>query len=204
MGTKVQDLGPPCRIHHHEWYDTILPALDPDLLIVANQPWDDPVSVREIQDEALGPVTVGTEAFVNVVRQRTNDTVRALVADGRRVAILEPVPLSSDRDDPLTCLSEAEFLEECRFVSRSEPTNVELVYREVATAHPGDVFSIDLDREVCPYLPICDPIVRNLIVRWDPQHLTARFATTLAEPLERLLAAPGLLAAPDSAKGTEA
>jgi peptidoglycan/LPS O-acetylase OafA/YrhL len=193
VGDKVQDLGPPCQAHHDEWYDTVIPALDPDVIVVANQPWDDPTSVRQIQDEERGAVEVGTSAFLDVVRTRTSEAVRALRADDRRVVMLEPVPLSSDKDDPLACLSEARFLEECRFVSRMAPTGVETTYREIASEQPDAVISVDLDREVCPYLPICDPIVNHLIVRWDPQHLTARFATTLEVPFEAILDAKHLI-----------
>ena len=70
------------------------------------------------------------------------------------------------------------YVEDCRFVAGPGPTQVEQIYRDIAAAHPDDVVSVDMDRKVCPYLPICDPVVKGLIVRWDSAHITNAFATT--------------------------
>jgi hypothetical protein len=88
--------------------------------------------------------------------------------------------------DPLECLSAATYLDECRFVSNREPTPVEQIYRRLAGA-ADQIWTLDLDARVCPYMPICDPIVGGLIVRRDTSHLTTRFAITLEEPVERFL-----------------
>ena len=45
--------------------------------------------------------------------------------------------------------------------------------------------SIDFDRQVCPYLPICDPVVDGMVVHHDDNHLTVTFADTLLGPFER-------------------
>ena len=180
IGTEVQDLGPPCRAHHDEWYDTIIPGSDPDLVIGANQPWDDPQSTRQIEDEELGPVRTGSKRFLNVVRNRTRSTVEDLLADGRQVILLEPVPVAGEADNPITCLSEATRFDECEFQTGTDVLPVENAYREIAADHPDDVFSLDIDRAVCPGTPTCAPLIDGLIVRWDPAHLTQRFVVTLA------------------------
>ena len=117
------------------------------------------------------------------MRRRTEESVQKFLDDGRKVVMIEPIPVSSNSDDPLKCLSNATYFEECRFVANTEPTAVERIYRDLANAHPDNVFSVDIDHDICPYLPICDPVVNGLIVRWDPGHLTTRFATTLAASL---------------------
>jgi hypothetical protein len=33
---------------------------------------------------------------------------------------------------------------------------------------------------VCPFLPICDPIVNGMVVKWDADHLARRFSESLA------------------------
>ena len=50
-----------------------------------------------------------------------------------------------------------------------------------------NVWSVDLDHLVCPFLPICDPIVNNQIVKWDPTHLTVKFAQSIAPQLNAYL-----------------
>jgi hypothetical protein len=109
--------------------------------------------------------------------------------------IVEPVPTPPAGTDPLVCLSEATYVDECRFVANAEPTAVEQLYRRMAD-EDGGTWSLDLDQAVCPYLPICDPIVDNLIVRRSRDHLTSRFAATLAPDLERFLDDNGLLDGP--------
>ena len=55
------------------------------------------------------------------------------------------------------------------------------------------VWSLDLDRDICPFLPICDPIVQGVPVRLDGSHLSASFAEQLAGPLEAFLVDNGVL-----------
>ena len=55
------------------------------------------------------------------------------------------------------------------------------------------VFDENLDTLVCPFLPICDPIIDGQIVRWDPAHLTPKFAETLSGPVQAILARDGLI-----------
>ena len=50
-------------------------------------------------------------------------------------------------------------------------------------AAASDVWSLDLNRLVCPRFPVCDAIVRGLIVRRDHTHLTATYARALADSL---------------------
>jgi peptidoglycan/LPS O-acetylase OafA/YrhL len=193
LASNVDDLAPPCRKHHAEWYNTILPALHPDIVIVANQPIDDPTIPHQISDEDRGPVDLGTKAFLDVITERTDAAIRALRATGAKVVIVEPIPESPLDQDPMSCLSKAKFFAECRFVSQIGSTPLERLYHASAAKDPGGVFDLNLDRQVCPYLPICDPVVNGLIVRWDPQHLTPGFAVTLAKPFGDFLDANNLL-----------
>jgi hypothetical protein len=102
----------------------------------------------------------------------------------RKVVLLEPIPIT--RFNPLDCLSKATYLEECRYVSSAEPDRLELFFRQLAK-RDRNVWSIDLDHLVCPFLPICDPIVNGQIVKWDPTHLTVSFARSIASQLNQYL-----------------
>jgi hypothetical protein len=74
---------------------------------------------------------------------------------------------------------------ECTFRANPVATPLELFYR--SEARQPDITSIDLDHVVCPRWPTCDPIVGQVIVRRDGNHLTATFARTVAPEVGALL-----------------
>jgi hypothetical protein len=108
------------------------------------------------------------------------------VAD--QVVLIEPMPVAPF--DPLGCLVAADWLEDCRFVVPPDRPWIEQAYRELAEARP-EVAVLDIDRLVCPYLPICDPVIGGEVVRRDVLHLTQGFGATLAEPIDEFLDARG-------------
>jgi hypothetical protein len=55
------------------------------------------------------------------------------------------------------------------------------------------VVAADFDRLVCPFLPICDPVVNGEIVKSDGTHLTARFAESIAPEISTYLVDSGLV-----------
>jgi hypothetical protein len=60
------------------------------------------------------------------------------------------------------CLKTARFLEDCRFVASTTPTFLERIYGKLA--HEPGVRSANFNHIVCPYFPICDPVVAGHIV----------------------------------------
>jgi hypothetical protein len=181
-----------CRAHQADVYPGVVDRLDPDIIVVANRSFDATGSPLFVADEVAGELPPGSAEYLDSIRARTADTLATFRAAGRKVVIMEPVPVAALDTDPVVCLSEATYLDECRFVSDVEPTPVEQIYRDVAKADDG-VWTIDLDRRVCPYLPICDPVVDGLIVRRDRSHLTTRFADTLLVPFAQWLADNGIM-----------
>ena len=83
------------------------------------------------------------------------------------------------------------YLDACRYVSSTAPTPLEASYRSLANG--TDVYSLDLDRLVCPYLPICDPMVGGLVVKKDGEHITAPFSRYIGKPIASLLVADGIV-----------
>jgi hypothetical protein len=124
------------------------------------------------------------------VRAAARDSVEALAVDGRKVVILEPLPVAPAVFNPITCLSKSKYLDDCRYTATST-TPIEKYYRSLANG--TNVFTFDLDRLVCPYLPICDPIVRGVVVKRDPQHITAGYSATLAAPIGQVFRANGIV-----------
>ncbi len=182
-----------CIARHADWYPALIDRLDPDIVVVASRPFDDPTSPTRVVDESAGESPVDSSGYLDYVRARSEATIQMLRSAGSQVVIIEPVPVAPSGTDPLNCLSEATYVEECRFVSSDERTPVEEMYRSLADTDAG-VWTIDLDRRVCPYLPICDPIVDGLIVKRDHGHLTTRFARTLRDAFEEFFDDNGLVA----------
>jgi hypothetical protein len=88
--------------------------------------------------------------------------------------------------DTIDCLSKSTFVEQCRYVASTTPDRLERAYRRI-DKRDSKMSSVDIDRLVCPYLPICDPIVDGQVVRRDGTHVTAAFASVIAPKLEAYL-----------------
>jgi hypothetical protein len=183
-----------CREHKDDWYERLLGALDPDIVVLAHRPYDDPAnSARLVHPPGSEPIARFAPEYQRAVRETTAATVEHLRRDERAIVIVEPIPMPPAGADPLLCLSEADFLDDCRYVANGEPTPVEQTYRAVASSN-DDVWTLDIDQLVCPYLPICDPIVEGLIVKRDPGHLTSTYAQTLTDEIRAYLSDEQILA----------
>jgi hypothetical protein len=192
-GIEFRSNGPVCRGHQKDWYGAVLDTLDPDVIILAHRAFDDRASPGPIVDDDRGWVDIGTKDFLEAIGGRTETSLEQLGAATRKIVMIEPVPLVAATQDPLLCLSKATYLDECRVVATKGPTPLESIDRALAERHRGHVWSLDFDRQTCPYLPICDPIVDGLIVRRDGSHLTTRFSASLAPAFEKFLDDNGIL-----------
>jgi len=181
-----------CEARRAKWYSEIVPVLDPELVILAQRPVTDPSNPIALSDEKLGPLEIGTTKTTEAIVQRSRETIKPLVDSGRNVLILESIPVAPKGTNPITCLSEATFTDECRFVVDAEPHAAEQAYRRLAREVPG-VWSADLDRLVCPYLPICDPLAGEVVVFRDDIHVSATFARSLSDAFGEYLDDNGLL-----------
>src|SRR5207247_11312942 len=136
---------------------------------------EDPTPVvRPLLDENrnIAKRTPDPQRWPSTTALRSPDALRG---DGRKVLIIEPVPIAPMKHDPRTCLSKAQVLEDCRYAARATPDPLERLYRRLDHRH-DDVWAADFDRLVCPFLPICDPRVNNPTVKFDPTHLTDKLA----------------------------
>jgi hypothetical protein len=152
-----------CKALRDDLYTRVLPALHPDIVVgvdIDNGWYPDPAAA-------------------------TISSLPPLARDGRKVILVEDIPVADS--NPLTCLSQATVLEECRYVASSSPTPVELFDRQLAVQEPGVVYSADFDRLVCPFLPICDSVIDGHIVKYDPSHLTVAFSKSIAPQIEGYL-----------------
>jgi hypothetical protein len=184
------DVPQKCRARQDDWYRRLVPQLDPDVVVLVHHPFDDPNGAPDMR--AAGKlIHPGTPTFEKAIRVAARQTIEQLRKVGRKIVILEPLPLAPAGFNPLTCLSQAKYVDDCRYVASATPTPLESYYRSIGNG--TDIFTLDLDRLVCPYLPICDPIVRGIVVKSDAQHITAAYSKTLVISIGTLLLADGII-----------
>ncbi len=183
-----------CRRNKEDAYNRVIPNLRPDVIVAMNFGYDDPslppFPVFGANEER---VLRGSTAFDTLLAATTRHSINALLANGRDLLIVEPIPRSTKSADPTACLRRAKFLEECRYVASTEPSPLELRYRRLAK-HDKRVWSASFDQLVCPWLPVCDPVIAGHIVKVDSQHLTAEFAKYIASDVDGYFKSQGLIA----------
>jgi len=175
-----------CAGQQVDWYDRVLPALHPDVVVLFERGLDDPAYPRTMQ--ALDPRFADLDQ-ATLVRRASQATLDQLTAAKYRTVILEPIPIATF--DPTSCLSGAKMLGECAFRANDRPNRSEILFRRASRSR-HQLWSVDIDRLVCPDLPTCMPMVKGQITRRDTHHLTLGFAESLAPRLFDLLERAGV------------
>jgi peptidoglycan/LPS O-acetylase OafA/YrhL len=173
-----------CKAVKDDAYERVIPELKPDVIVAVNFGYEDPKQFVYFADANGKFLNPADPASVRALETATNQSLASLRADGRKVVIVEPIPRAPF--DPVKCLSQARVLEACRYVAPTLPSPLETFYRRLPK-QDDNVHSANFDRLVCPFLPICDPIVNRQIVKWDQSHLTVAFAKTMAPEVDDYL-----------------
>jgi peptidoglycan/LPS O-acetylase OafA/YrhL len=183
-----------CGQFKNDMYDRVIPALNPDIIITMNRSYELPNQPVAYIGDDHAPLTNGSPAYNELLERTTRDSVAQLRAGNRRVVLVEPIPYRwKPGFDPVTCLSSAVVVESCTYVVDPGKTGLENLYQRIDT-EDDHVWALDLDKLVCPYLPICDPIVNHQVVKFDLSHLTAGFANSLAPDVDAFLKQNSVLA----------
>jgi peptidoglycan/LPS O-acetylase OafA/YrhL len=173
----------PCRDNKASLYAEMLPAIRPDVVIAINRGYDDPNYHRGLfRDGAPGTTDAGR--VLSTAADRAVDRIRSF---GARLIVIEPVPaLNFHQRD---CLARATFVEQCAGKAAGKLPSEKALEARAAVKH--DVTLVDLDKAVCPRLPVCDAVVNGVVVRNDFDHLSVPFTRTLTDILDRRLTAAG-------------
>ncbi len=168
-----------CVAARQQWYDEIIPALAPDVVVTVNVPRD-PGS----RDDAF---YTSDQTAVAAATSTSLDRLRSI---GSRVIIMEPLPY--DRKDPTACLSGAANVGECSYRANATPFPTELTYRRLAEERT-DVWVTDPDSVACPFLPVCVPQIDGKLVFRNQFHLSNQWVMDHADRWWRLLVGTGAL-----------
>ena len=172
-----------CDRNRSDAYDRVIPALDPDLIVVVNTREPHGPPQRQFVDNR----------YNRALRDSTPASLGELATPGREVLIIGEAPLPEMIDvNPLSCLAKADVVEACRFVADATTTWLDRVQVEAASDIDG-VTMVDFDRLICPFLPICDPVIGDTVTFWNQEHITARFSRSLAPDVERYLQDQGFI-----------
>jgi hypothetical protein len=192
-GSAAATIARQCREHQADWYDRVIPALHPDVVVVA-QPYLEETLFALPMRFPDGQVLAATDdGFAAALRDATRAAMLRLRAQVEEVVVFEPVP-STYPFDPLNCLSRGRPAARCAHSVENAPSMLEGYYRELE--REPHFSAVDLDRVVCPRLPVCDAVVDDVIVRFDSNgHLTATFARSVAPQVAAVLRAREIIGA---------
>ncbi|MBD8869355.1 acyltransferase family protein [Nocardioides donggukensis] len=179
-----------CREATEGFYDETLPALEPDVVVLAAQ--------ERTQRKRWGGRVVDTQGgdlpLIQMLEQTTKRTVDKVSELGARTVLVRTV-MGTDGygvggPDPLDCLARAEKLVDCAVVPPAEAPIVDSFYDALAVGR-NDVSTLDVNAAVCPGAPLCAPILDGRVVWRVGDHITGTIARHVREDLLEQLVASG-------------
>ena len=183
----VQD----CQPKHKDWYGGLVDTLHPDVIVLVHRPIDDMANAPPVISSGR-MFQPGDDGFEQALTDESAKSIAKLQGDGRKLVIIEPIPIAAKDADPINCLSSTSNADNCIYQATPQSTPLENFYR--AEAAQGSVWSsVDLDELICPRLPTCDPVVDGLIVKRDSNHITGTYAAHIAPRVDEVLRQDGVL-----------
>jgi peptidoglycan/LPS O-acetylase OafA/YrhL len=170
------------------WYDEVLPALDPDVVMLVARPrdarsWRDTVVRRDGRQQPL----------VKAVAETSEATVDTIIGTGARALVVEQM-IMPETFRPDDCLTSAADPGQCAVPVPfgTSPTDALLI---AEAAREPALYTVDLNPALCPSAPLCQAVVDGEIVWRDDHHVTARFAAARREQVWTLIRRTGVLSA---------
>ena len=168
------------------WYQRVIPEFDPDVIIVASRATDHAVGA----DYGVKSNDPSMPKDMSQAMVATADrTLRSLESPDRSLVLIEPVPVG--KENTMSCLSGVQLSSGCSFVTEgtsSAEAGYRALERKIMNFH-----SVDIDPLVCPALPVCDPVVDDILVRLDHDHISAAWSLHIAPQLDELLTRLGVV-----------
>jgi hypothetical protein len=170
-----------CREGREELYDRTLPAMEPDLVILATLPrttdaWQGGLVDDEGRERPLHRLLAdGTTAALDAI---TDLGAHAVVVR----SVMGTDGWHSEGWDPLDCLARADTLADCVVFAPPRPPIVDSFYDTRATVD-DQVSTLDVNELVCPTLPTCSPMLGDEVVWRNRDHLTANVVRSVRDRL---------------------
>ena len=161
-----------CLDARQDFYDQTLPAMDADVVILANL-------ARSAPDRWQGKVVDQDGRARGDLNQRqleaTRQTVRKINRAGAKAVMVRSIVGTDgwemEGPDPLDCLARAKRQRECAVSPPLDRPVADGIYESVAIGN-DDATTVDLNPVFCPDAPACRPIIDGVVVWRDAAHLT--------------------------------
>lgn len=164
------DFAAACAEMKSDFQQRVLPAFEPDVVLILTATRDDPVRPVALVPEA--PFEGASQPVL--VATTTASTLERISAFADSIVLIEPVPVPPV--DPIECLSANADAHSCSFAASPGPFAIETLYRAAAfTTESVEVLSIDTF--ACPNFPRCDALVGGLPPYVDQIHIFSEYAT---------------------------
>ena len=178
----VNDFRPPkqrqdCIDNRGPWYDTVLPQLHPDLVVLVSQSYD--VNPKYTA-ETLSRVGGSDESLEQLLQHTSTETLDTITGQGTAALVVQNT-LRTD-SDPLDCLAAATLISDCAVAVPIEQDKSDSYY-VTEDAKRSDMFAVNINPVICPHAPLCRPILNHRVVWRNFNHLTTRIAVHLREKI---------------------
>jgi hypothetical protein len=180
-----------CHEARDDFYRETLPQMDPDLVIATSlarsaDRWQEHIVDRD-----------GNTGDLDRLQLEATERTADLVGDtGAPMVIIRSVMgtggFDSEGADPLDCLARARTLGDCAVVPPMERPTVDSFYDAVATTR-DDVATIDVNPIVCPGAPVCLPVLDDVVVWRNVDHVTGEIAIARSKEIWAAIEDTGLV-----------
>ena len=186
---QTEDRQKQCTALREDWYKNALPKLGADLVVLSTDKrdgdeWDDLVASTD-GSGADGPLA-------EILYSSTMETLDNIVSTGARALIIDTVIGTGPVGDPLDCLASAARLDQCQVPMPRDTELNDAIYK-VADSSYEDVYRVDINPIVCVGEPMCLPVVDDVVVWRDDNHLSAEIGVHLRDRIYREIRRSGAL-----------
>lgn len=195
--TERDAVNDPCREQRRAFYDEILPAMDADVVLLAQRSRDGADVLLE--DVVADEPSDADGSWHQMMLSRARGTLDKIEASGARALIVHSMLTTNgwqvSGSDPLDCLSAARTQGDCAVVPVLPP-RLDSLFDYLSVSDP-DVFTAELRDAYCPSRVLCAPIVDGLVTWKDRSHLSSDYTVAIRRDLWAALGATGAFAGLD-------
>ena len=165
---------PSCVAAQDAVYDDLLERVGFDVIVVSAHAHEDAgFEVRE-RDSSTDAPNIEPDAFTAASVAAATE----LTSHGGHLVMIEPRPISPFNAQ--NCLAVSTLIDDCAFVagpnSHAEAERLRTVAAQIEASS-----TVSIEDLVCPRFPVCDPILRGTIVRYDADHLYSGFVQMIGD-----------------------
>ncbi|MEZ5096812.1 MAG: SGNH hydrolase domain-containing protein [Nocardioides sp.] len=168
---QADDTAQTCEAGRVGWYDTVLPELDPDVVVLLERPRDD----AAVWGGAVRRRDGRQQPLATAVYQTTRDSLAKITKVAGTTLIVQRLVMP-ETFDPLDCLASASTVGECAVGVSIDPSNSD-GFAAAAAAKNASIRTVNLNDIFCTGLPVCLPMDGDQVVWRDDHHYTAAYVS---------------------------